>query len=264
MIESSEPVLVDVSDRTATVTLNRGASRNALSAQLRSTLAQRIRELDEDPGIDVLILTGVDPAFCAGLDLKELASGAHDIADSVGKPDRSQVPLPPTRKPLIGAINGAAVTGGLELALLCDFLVASERARFADTHMRIGVHPGWGLTVLLPQAVGLRRAKELSTTGRYLDAATARDWGLVNHVVEHDELLPYCRQLATAIVSNDAAGVRAILQTYDAGAEITVAEAWVVEAYAARHWLTQGGGRADEIATRRAAVQAWGRAQAGD
>ena len=124
-------------------------------------------------------------------------------------------------KPLIGAVNGVAVTGGLELALACDFLVASDRARFADTHSRVGIQPGWGLTVALPAAVGVRRAKEMSVTGNFVDAATALAWGLVNHVVAHADLLPFCRQLAADTVSNDQAGVRRLLQTYDEGALVT-------------------------------------------
>jgi enoyl-CoA hydratase len=257
-----DAVLVAVEARVATITLNRPHARNALNAAVRRALGQVILRLDDDPDVDVLILTGSDPAFCAGLDLKELASGEHDIAASVGDPSRRQVPLPETRKPLIGAVNGVAVTGGLELALNCDFLIASERARFADTHARVGIQPGWGLTVLLPQAIGLRRAKEMSATGNYVDAATAHSWGLVNHVVAHERLLPYCRELAAAVVSNDGAGVRAILGTYDAGSLTTAAEGWRVEARGAHAWLTRGGGRPDEIAARRAAVQARGRSQA--
>ena len=255
-------VLVAVADRVATITLNRAHARNALNADIRRALGHIVPQLDDNPDVDVLILTGSDPAFCAGLDLAELASGEHDIAASVGDTSRRQVPLPETRKPIIGAINGAAVTGGLELALNCDFLIASERARFADTHARIGVQPGWGLTVLLPQAIGLRRAKEMSATGNYIDAATSHAWGLVNHVVTHERLLPYCRELAAAIVSNDGAGVRAILDTYDEGSLTTAAAAWTVEARSARAWLAQGSGRQEEIAARRAAVQARGRSQA--
>src|SRR5215470_4452958 len=111
--------------------------------------------------------------------------------------------LPPRTKPLIGAVNGVAVTGGLEVALNCDFLVASDRARFADTHARVGVMPGWGLTVLLPQRIGVARAREMSLTGNYVDATTALQWGLVNHVVPHDQLLPFARGLGADIVSND-------------------------------------------------------------
>jgi enoyl-CoA hydratase len=256
-------LLVEVEERVATVTLNRPEARNALNAELRRAIPDAIRRLGDDPDVDVVILTGADPAFCAGLDLKEIARGDHDLSATVGGDRESQVPLPHTGKPLIGAVNGVAVTGGLELALNCDFLVASERARFADTHARVGVQPGWGLTVLLPQAVGIRRAKEMSATGNYVDAPAALAWGLVNHVVPHDELLPYCRRLAADIVDNDAAGVRAIFATYDEGSQTTAGEAWKVEARNARRWLEEGGGRGDEIARRREAIQARGKTQLG-
>jgi enoyl-CoA hydratase len=257
----SDDILVETAGRVATVTLNRPAARNALNAAVRAALPEIVRALDDDPAVDVLILTGTDPAFCAGLDLKELAAGQHDLSESVGDEHRRQLPLPRIAKPLIGAVNGASVTGGLELALGCDFLIASERARFADTHARVGVQPGWGLTVLLPQAIGLRRAKQMSLTGNYIDATTAMDWGLVNRVVPHEELLPHCRRLAADIVSNDSAGVRAILSTYHEGSETTGAQAWVIEARSARSWLGRGGGGAAAIAGRRAEVQARGRSQ---
>ena len=112
---------------------------------------------------------------------------------------------------MIGAINGVAVTGGLELALQCTFLVASERARFADTHARVGIMPGGGITVLLARWIGLRRAIEMSLTGNFVDAEEALRLGLVNHVVPHDELLPFAQKLAADIVSNDQVGVRRLL-----------------------------------------------------
>lgn len=253
--------MIEVVGRVATLTLNRPEARNALNAELRRGIPRAVRELDEDPEVDVVIITGADPAFCAGLDLKEIARGDHKLAASTGEPAIRPGPLPSISKPIIGAINGVAVTGGLELALNCDFLVASERARFADTHARVGVQPGWGLTVLLPQAIGIRRAKEMSATGNYLDAETALAWGLVNHVVPHDQLLSYCRRLAGDIVSSDQAGVQALFRTYDEGSEATGSEAWAIEARNARRWLQEGGGRAEDVARRREAIQARGRAQ---
>jgi enoyl-CoA hydratase len=163
-------------------------------------------------------------------------------------------------KPVIGAINGVAITGGFEVALACDWLIASDRARFADTHARMGIMPGWGLTVLLPQAVGVRRAKEMSTTGNFVDAATALEWGLVNHVVPHDELLPFCRKLGADIASNDQAGVGRMLQTYDEGALLTGADAWHLEGEVSRAWQAQGLDPA-AIEARRIAVVARGRSQ---
>ncbi|HUO48796.1 MAG TPA: enoyl-CoA hydratase-related protein, partial [Acidimicrobiales bacterium] len=159
-------------------------------------------------------------------------------------------------------VNGVAVTGGLELALHCDFLVASERARFADTHGRIGVQPAWGMTVLLPQAVGIRRAREMSTTGNYVDAPTALAWGLVNHVVAHEELLAFTRALAADIASNDAGTLRTLVATYDEGSRGTVAEAWQVEGRAFRAWQREQMDPA-EIERRRLAVVERGRSQQG-
>ena len=169
-----------------------------------------MRDAEADDDVDVIILTGADPAFCAGLDLKELGAGLgharRHAARGTTRRRAERRRCPPTAKPVIGAINGAAITGGFELALDCDFLVASDRARFADTHARVGIQPGWGLTVLLPQAIGVRRAREMSATGNFVDAQTALDWGLVNHVVPHDDLLPFTRGLAADIVSNDQRG----------------------------------------------------------
>ena len=265
----SDVVLYEVAERIAIVTLNRPEARNALSAEVRRTLPRVMQQADEDPDVDVIILTGADPAFCAGLDLKELGSGEHRLAASAepeaepgDRPTRG--PFRPVTKPVIGAVNGVAVTGGFELALHCSWLVASERARFADTHARVGIQPGWGLTVLLAEAVGARRARELSATGNFLDAETALAWGLVNHVVPHGELLAVCRRLAADIVSNDQLGVRRILRTYDEQQLVDGAGAWRVEAEAGRQCMRDGGSSPEEIEARRRAITERGRAQTGD
>lgn len=261
MSGQSEPVLLDVSERIATVTLNRPESRNALSSEMLHLLPQLLASADADEMVDVIILTGADPSFCAGLDLVELASeGGRQLIDSPleSQGRRSRGPLPPLSKPLIGAINGAAVTGGFELALNCDFLVASDQAKFGDTHARLGVMPAWGLSALLPQAIGVRRARELSYTGNFIDADEALALGLVNHVVAHDELILFTRHLAIDIVANDQAAVRQLRTTY---AAITHDDdAWETEARASRAWQrTQFS--AEQIASRRAAVTERGRQQ---
>jgi enoyl-CoA hydratase len=255
-------VLLEISDRIATVTLNRPEARNALSSEVLRLLPRLLHQADADPTVDVIVLTGADPAFCAGLDLKELGSTAGNLGGTGadGSPNEHGVrgPFPPLTKPLIGAINGAAITGGFELALNCDFLVASERAKFGDTHARVGVMPGWGLTVLLPQAIGVRRAREMSFTGNFLSAEQAFHWGLVNHVVAHDDLLPTVRKLATDICGNDPDGVRQIRRTY---AEIHADTAgWDVEARDGRAWR-QAMFSPEHVAERRAAIQARGRQQ---
>jgi enoyl-CoA hydratase len=244
----NDVVLVDIADRVAVITINRPEARNALNRAVRQRLPAVVNELEADDGVDVMILTGTDPAFSAGVDLKEFGSGA--VRDSgegfaeMGERTDGRLPfrgaLPPRTKLLIGAINGVAVTGGFEVALGCDFLVASERARFADTHARVGVMPGWGLTVLLAQRIGIARAKEMSVTGNFIDAPTALEWGLVNHVVPHDELLPFCRGLAADCVSIDQTAVRRMLQTYDEVCATTVDEGWRIEGRVSRDWEGSG------------------------
>jgi enoyl-CoA hydratase len=260
----NEVVLVDVSERVATITLNRPEARNALNAELRRALPQAVAECEARDDVDVLILTGADPVFCAGLDLKELGQSSNEADDAavVASTER-RGPLPPTTKPLIGAINGAAITGGFELALNCDFLIASEHARFADTHTRVGIQPGWGLTVLLAEAVGVRRAKELSSTGNFLDARTALTWGLVNHVVPHGELLAFSRGVAADIVSNDQDGVRNIIDTYDTGNLTTRDEWWNLEIRRSREWMASRRALGSAVESRREAVMERGRKQVG-
>ena len=256
------PVLLDVTDRIATVTLNRPDARNALSGEVLRLLPQLLERADRDESVDVLILTGADPAFCAGLDLRELGSRDTKLlaatSESGTSSHRNRGPLPRLSKPLIGAVNGVAVTGGFELALNCDFLVASERAKFGDTHARVGIMPGWGLTVLLPQAIGVRRAREMSFTGNFIDAAEALALGLVNHVVPHDELIPFTRALAADIVGNDQAAVRHIRTTYAAIAHDD--DAWETEARDNRVWQRTMF-NPDRVAERRDAIIERGRAQ---
>ncbi|MEZ0357544.1 enoyl-CoA hydratase [Mycobacterium sp. SA01] len=244
-------LLIDTTDRVRTVTLNRPNSRNALSSALRSRFFSALREAEADEGVDVIIVTGADPVFCAGLDLKELG-------DTTELPDISPK-WPPMTKPVIGAINGAAVTGGLELALYCDILIASENARFADTHARVGLLPTWGLSVRLPQKVGVGMARRMSLTGDYLSAGDALRAGLVTQVVAHDELLPTARAVAASIVGNNQKAVRALLTSYHRIDEDQTGSGLWIEAMSARKWMAATSG--DDIAASRASVIERGRSQ---
>lgn len=244
-------LLIETEDRVRTLTLNRPQSRNALSAGLRRQFFTALRDAEGDDDVDVVIVTGADPVFCAGLDLKELG-------DSSQLPDISPQ-WPPMTKPVIGAINGAAVTGGLEIALYCDILIASEQARFADTHARVGLLPTWGLSVRLPQKVGVGLARRMSLTGDYLSAPDALRAGLVTEVVPHDELLPAARKVAASIVGNNQSAVRALLASYHRiDAAQTDAGLWI-EAMSAKQWMNSATG--NDIAANRDAVLQRGRAQ---
>ena len=261
---SNDVLLTDVSDRIGTLTLHRPAVRNALSNKLLARLREGMAELDARDDVDVLILTGSDPAFSAGLDLKELGStgenlgGANDAPRSGG--DDPSYPWATTVKPLIGAINGVAITGGFELALQCDFLVASDRAAFGDTHTRVGVLPGWGLSVLLPQAIGYRRALEMSLTGNFMPADEALHFGLVNHVVPHVDLIPTARKLASDIVGNSQDGLRELLASYRAIHRLSVGEGERHEARVGRSWSKRTYDPA-AVESRRLAIMARGRSQ---
>lgn len=244
-------LLIDTQDRVRTLTLNRPTSRNALSFELRKRFFAALRDAEADEDVDVVIITGADPVFCAGLDLKELG-------DTTQLPDISPQ-WPPMAKPVIGAVNGAAVTGGLEIALYCDILVASEEARFADTHARVGLLPTWGLSVRLPQKVGVGLARRMSLTGDYLSATDALRAGLVTDVVPHEELLPTARRIAASIVGNNQNAVRALLASYHRiDAAQTDAGLWI-EAMSAKQWMNSATG--DDIAANRDAVLQRGRAQ---
>jgi enoyl-CoA hydratase len=248
---NTDILLIDTTDRVRTLTLNRPQARNALSAELRRRFFSALRDTEADDSVDVVIVTGADPVFCAGLDLKELG-------DQTELPDISPK-WPPMTKPVIGAINGAAVTGGLELALYCDILIASEHARFADTHARVGLLPTWGLSVRLPQKVGIGLARRMSLTGDYLSATDALRAGLVTEVVPHENLLATARTVAASIVGNNQRAVRALLASYHRIDEAQTNEGLWIEAASARQWMSRATG--DDIAANRAAVLERGRAQ---
>ncbi len=247
----TDVLLIDTRDRIRTLTLNRPAARNALSSALRTQFYAALREAQADDSVDVVIVTGTDPVFCAGLDLKELG-------DTTDLPDISPK-WPPMTKPVIGAINGAAVTGGLEIALYCDILIASEQARFADTHARVGLLPTWGLSVRLPQKVGVGMARRMSMTGDYLSAEDALRTGLVTEVVPHGDLLDAARRTATSIVGNNQRSVQALLASYHRIDDAQNSGALWLEADAAREWMKSASG--DDIAASRSAVIERGRTQ---
>src|SRR5258705_7963364 len=229
-------LLVETAGDVRILTLNRPAARNALSSELIDRLVEALYAAENDPDVRAVVLTGADPAFCAGLDLRE--AGAEGLP-SASVLDRKGSPwwvLGAMSTPIIGAVNGPAVTGGLELVLQCTFLVASERAAFGDTHARVGVHPGGGLTGLLPQAVGLRRAREMSLTGNFLDAAEAPRPGLVNPVVAHDELLPTALGLAGDIAAGDPRTVAALNDTYRDVAALPLGEGLALERERFKAW----------------------------
>lgn len=254
---------IEIEDGIAVVTLNRPEAMNALSRALRAELAAAMRAVDADDAVRCVILTGAgERAFTAGLDLKELGSdtshlGAANATDAEENPVKA---IEQCRKPVIGAINGVAITGGFEVAIACDILIASEKARFADTHARVGILPGWGLSQKLSRIVGISRAKQLSFSGNFLDAETACAWGLVNAVVPAGELIIHAKALARDIASVDPAMVQSYKRLIDDGYALPFGEAMAHE-----HRFSSAANSqvsAEAVEARRLAVIERGRGQA--
>lgn len=245
----------------AVVTINRPKAKNALSLALRRDLV-RIFEQDLVGRARVVILTGAGGSFSAGLDMKELANVADvrqaitseelDVARAVRKFDG----------PVIGAVDGPAITGGLELALACDLLLASDEACFADTHARVGVLPAWGLSQVLPRRIGEGRAKYLSLTGNFLDARRALAWGLVNEVLPREQLLLAAIQVASDMLSVMPAALRAYKALINDGAQLALGEALSLESNLAKAWSANL--TAADLSQQRPSVLARGRQRVGE
>jgi len=224
---SEAVVLIDKREGIATVTLNRPEKLNALNRDLRLAFCHAMQELRADPEVRVVIITGAGRAFCVGLDLRELGTGTSGIRDE-GNVTFITV-IDDMEVPVIAAVNGFAITGGFEIALACDMIIAAEEAQFADTHARVGVMPGGGMSARLPRAVGIRKAKELSLTGNYLGAREAERMGLVNRVVAQDQLLAAARELASQIAGANQNIVRQMKRLYDLTTRASLEDALRIE-----------------------------------
>jgi enoyl-CoA hydratase len=227
-------LLVTDDDGIRVVTIDRPGAKNALDSAMRNTMIDLVADADIDDDVHAIVITATDPVFSAGVDFKEsmqptAADGTPAVRRRVDwalRPDPAAA-LRACITPTICAVNGACVSGALEIALSCTFAIASERARFADTHARLNVVAGWGLSALLPRAVGVRKAREMSITGNFVDAEEALRIGLVNHVVAHDELLARAVALARDISPQPA--VREVLRLYARNEGLSMSEALAME-----------------------------------
>jgi len=199
-----------------------------VNRQLRADLVATFDGLATDETIRAVVLTGAGRAFTAGVDLKEAGETGFALGVDGGDIDIARA-LGDYPWPIIGAINGFAITGGFELALMCDVLLAGEGAKFADTHARVGIMPGWGLSQKLSRMIGTSRAKELSFTGNFLDAETAADWGLVNRVYPAGELVPAALKLASEMCSCDPTLLKNYKAVIDDGLAIEFGDALKME-----------------------------------
>lgn len=234
-VRAERGFVVHRSGPVAVVTIDRPAARNALTADMRRHFGVLVSELDGAEDIRAIVLTGAEPSFSAGVDVKERLAG--DRPPPLVRPNPGEV-LRSCATPVIAAVNGPCVAGGLEMALSCTFILASDRATFRDTHARLGLMPGWGLSALLPRAVGVRLAREMTLTGRPLEAEEAQSAGLVNRVCPHEELMDQALQAARALSEADPRVVRAALDLYRRGTGVPLDVALRFEREAADAWRT--------------------------
>ena len=188
---------VERRERFAIVSFNRPERLNALVPEMLGAFDELMADLDQDPEILAVVLTGKGRAFCAGLDVAVL----QEVGPTPFLPFDPARTITNWRGPVIAAINGATATGGFEIVVACDIIIAADNAVFVDTHSRVGLLPGWGLSARLHRAIGIYRAKELEMTGRPLPAAEAYEWGLINRVTPSAELLDASCELARLIVT---------------------------------------------------------------
>ncbi|MEA2569990.1 MAG: hypothetical protein QOI24_1991 [Acidobacteriota bacterium] len=226
-----------------TITLNRPEKLNAFAGTMREELIDALRAAEADASCRVVIITGAGRGFCAGGDI-EYMSGLQKNGDvaafrkllDAGRAIVTTIAAMP--KPVIAAVNGVAAGAGCNLALACDYRIASETAKFSESFVKIGMHPDWGGTWLLPRLVGRSRALELLMTGRMIDAAEALTIGLVDRVVAADDLTSATEQLANALASAPPiplAGIKRALaasESNDLGAQVDLETANQLQAFA--------------------------------
>jgi enoyl-CoA hydratase len=223
-----ETILVDRQDRVATITLNRPQALNALNLQLMNEFTAAAAELDADPGIGAIVVTGSEKAFAAGADIKEMSTktfGEVFAADLFGPWGKFAA----VRTPTIAAVAGYALGGGCELAMMCDLLIAADTAKFGQPEIKLGVLPGMGGSQRLTRAIGKAKAMDLILTGRNMDAAEAEHSGLVSRVVAADELLREAMSVATTISKMSLSAARMAKEAVNRAFESPLAEGLLYE-----------------------------------
>lgn len=223
-----ETILVDRDGRVATITLNRPKALNALNSQVMAEVTTAAAELDADPGVGAIILTGSEKAFAAGADIKEMASlsfadvYSSDFFAGWGK-------FAATRTPTIAAVAGYALGGGCELAMMCDILIAADSAKFGQPEIKLGVLPGMGGSQRLTRAIGKAKAMDLILTGRNMGAEEAERAGLVSRVVPAESLLEEAKSVAETIAGMSLSASRMAKEAVDRAFETTLTEGLLYE-----------------------------------
>ena len=210
--------------RVATVQLDRPKALNALNAAMMGEVAKALAELERDDEIGCVILTGNDKAFAAGADIKEMADDTYLSTFKHDRFEENHGAIERFRKPIIAAVSGYALGGGCEIAMMCDFIIASETAKFGQPEINLGVIPGIGGTQRLARAVGKAKAMDLCLTGRVMDAAEAEASGLVARVVPVDDLMGVAQEAAAKIAGQSLPVTMILKEVIEAGFEMPLAE----------------------------------------
>jgi enoyl-CoA hydratase len=233
------PVLFEQIDNIAVLTLNRPERRNAISQDLLVHLYNYIERVTKDPEIRVAVLTGAGNSFCSGLDLDRLLT--DNLLNPRGDGSDFVKLMAACPKPFFGAVNGHAITGGFEFALNCDFLIASENAKFLDSHAKVAIHPGWGMTQLLQEAIGTRRARQMSFTCKFITAQQALEWGLVNEVVPREKLMDRAMEIARDIAATNQDMLLTMKRLINNRREMTLDRAMTMEREGMWKFLEKSG-----------------------
>jgi len=218
-----ETILNEVRGRVALITLNRPEALNALNAQIISELNHALDQIERSPDIGCVVLTGSSKAFAAGADIKEMAQLKYPqiyLDDLFSDSDR----VAARRKPIIAAVAGFALGGGCELALMCDFILAADNARFGQPEIKLGVLPGMGGTQRLTRAIGKAKAMEMCLTGHMIDAAEAERAGLVSRIVPLDTLLDEALKVAAAIAAKSLPVAMMVKESVNRAFEVSLSE----------------------------------------
>ncbi len=225
-------IQLDIQDQVGTITINRPEALNAMNSDVLSELDQGFDTLIANPDVGVIILTGAgDKAFIAGADIKSMASMSSEDALKFSEQGQSlTLKIESSPKPVIAAVNGFALGGGCEIALACHLRVASRNAQFAQPEVHLGIIPGWGGTQRLPRLIGSGLATEWIVAGEMHSAEEAHRYGLVNDVVELDQLLPRAQKLAASILKNGPIAIHAALDCIRSGQHLPMEDALKLEA----------------------------------
>lgn len=224
-----ETIVVEIEDHIATIRLNRPEALNALNAQVLDELAEAVGEADASNRVRAIVITGSEKAFAAGADIKEMAEKGFVemfLEDMFSEPTEA---LTRCRKPIIAAVSGYCLGGGCELAMICDFIIASDTAKFGQPEINLGVIPGMGGSQRLTRFIGKSKAMDMCLTGRFMDAEEAERSGLVSRVVPVKELQREARDAAAKIAEKSPLTVRAAKEAVNRAYETTLREGLLFE-----------------------------------